>query len=190
MRFCEIIGQDEIKKLLRQAVRDGRIAHAQLFTGISGVGKLGLALAYAQYIACPNKTNEDSCGVCPSCLQYQKLQHPDLHFAFPIVKDSQGDVCDTYVEKFRNVVLENTQDYDVKISDIKLSTPTEEFLQYTVEDLQKDDVLKANSTKELTISLKALHTTTPTARSTTFPLEINSLNSFGSLTLTSTYGVD
>ena len=108
MRFCEIIGQDEIKKLLRQAVRDGRIAHAQLFTGISGVGKLGLALAYAQYIACPNKTNEDSCGVCPSCLQYQKLQHPDLHFAFPIVKGNDGDVCDDFVEKFRNLILENS----------------------------------------------------------------------------------
>ena len=108
MRFCEIIGQDEIKKLLRQAVRDGRVAHAQLFTGISGVGKLGLALAYAQYIACPNKTNEDSCGVCPSCLQYQKLQHPDLHFAFPIVKGNDGDVCDDFVEKFRNLILENS----------------------------------------------------------------------------------
>ena len=107
MRFCEIIGQDEVKKQLRQAVREGRIAHAQLFTGISGVGKLGLALAYAQYIACPNRTEVDSCGVCPSCLQYQKLQHPDLHFAFPIVKGDEGDVCDDFVEKFRNLILEN-----------------------------------------------------------------------------------
>lgn len=106
MRFCEIIGQDAVKKQLCQAVRDGRIAHAQLFTGPSGVGKLGLALAYAQYIACPNKTETDSCGMCPSCLQYQKLQHPDLHFAFPIVKGDDGDVCDDFVEKFRNLILE------------------------------------------------------------------------------------
>ena len=107
MRFCEIIGQDEVKRQLCQSVQDGRIAHAQLFTGLSGVGKLGLALAYAQYIACPNRTNEDSCGICPSCLQYQKLQHPDLHFAFPIVKSDDGDVCDDFVEKFRNLILEN-----------------------------------------------------------------------------------
>ena len=107
MRFCEIIGQDDVKRQLCQSVQDGRIAHAQLFTGLSGVGKLGLALAYAQYIACPNRTNEDSCGVCPSCLQYQKLQHPDLHFAFPIVKGDDGDVCDDFVEKFRNLILEN-----------------------------------------------------------------------------------
>ena len=107
MRFCEIIGQDDVKRQLCQSVQDGRIAHAQLFTGLSGVGKLGLALAYAQYIACPNRTDSDSCGVCPSCLQYQKLQHPDLHFAFPIVKGDDGDVCDDFVEKFRNLILEN-----------------------------------------------------------------------------------
>ena len=107
MRFLDIIGQEEVKKQLRQSVRDGRIAHAQLFTGISGVGKLALALAYAQYVACPNKTANDSCGKCPSCLQYQKLQHPDLHFAFPIVKTDNGDVCDEFVEKFRNIIIEN-----------------------------------------------------------------------------------
>ena len=107
MRFCDIVGQETVKQKLCQAVQEGRIAHAQLFTGPSGVGKLPLALAYAQYVARPNKTATDSCGVCPSCLQYQKLQHPDLHFAFPIVKGDEGDVCDDFVDKFRSLVLEN-----------------------------------------------------------------------------------
>ena len=105
MQFRDIIGQEEAKQQLRQAVRDGRIPHAQLFTGISGVGKLPLALAYAQYIACPNRTDEDSCGTCPTCLQYQKLQHPDLHFVFPIVKGDAGDVCDDFMDKFRSMIL-------------------------------------------------------------------------------------
>ena len=105
MQFRDIIGQEEVKQQLRQAVRDGRIPHAQLFTGISGVEKLPLALAYAQYIACPNRTDEDSCGTCPTCLQYQKLQHPDLHFAFPIVKGDAGDVCDDFMDKFRSMIL-------------------------------------------------------------------------------------
>lgn len=105
MQFRDIIGQEEVKQQLRQAVRDGRIPHAQLFTGIPGVGKLPLALAYAQYIACPNRTDEDSCGTCPTCLQYQKLQHPDLHFAFPIVKGDAGDVCDDFMDKFRSMIL-------------------------------------------------------------------------------------
>ena len=107
MRFCEIVGQEEVKKRLRQSVQEGRIAHAQLFSGISGVGKLALAIAYAQYLACPHRTEDDSCGTCPSCLQYQKLQHPDLHFVFPIVKTDNGDVCDAYMDKFRTQVMES-----------------------------------------------------------------------------------
>ena len=107
MQFCDIIGQESEKNQLRQAVRDGRIPHAQLFAGPAGVGKLALALAYAQYIACPNRTEHDSCGTCPTCIQFNKLQHPDLHFAFPIVKGDEGDVCDAYADKWRGLVAEH-----------------------------------------------------------------------------------
>ena len=107
MQFCDIIGQENEKNQLRQAVREGRIPHAQLFAGPAGVGKLALALAYAQYIACPNRTEHDSCGTCPTCIQFNKLQHPDLHFAFPIVKGDEGDVCDAYAEKWRGLVTEH-----------------------------------------------------------------------------------
>ena len=107
MQFCDIIGQENEKNQLRQAVREGRIPHAQLFAGPAGVGKLALALAYAQYIACPNRTEHDSCGTCPTCIQFNKLQHPDLHFAFPIVKGDEGDVCDAYADKWRGLVTEH-----------------------------------------------------------------------------------
>ena len=105
MLFREIIGQENIKHQLRQAAREGRIPHAQLFAGQGGVGKLRLALAYAQYLNCPHRTDEDSCGECPTCLQYHKLQHPDLHFVFPIVKTDAGDTCDAYMEQWRDIVL-------------------------------------------------------------------------------------
>ena len=105
MLFRDIIGQEATKQQLRQTVREGRIPHAQLFTGISGIGKLQLALAYAQYLNCPNRTEEDSCGTCPTCLQFQHLQHPDLHFAFPIVKTDDYDRCDDYVDSWRDIIL-------------------------------------------------------------------------------------
>lgn len=104
MLFREIIGQEATKQQLRQSVCEGRIPHAQLFAGVSGIGKLQLALAYAQYLNCPNRTEKDSCGTCPTCLQYQHLQHPDLHFVFPIV--GSDETCDNFLEQWRGIILD------------------------------------------------------------------------------------
>ena len=107
MLFKDIIGQEEVKAQLRAAVQEGRIPHNQLFVGTEGVGKLPLAIAYAQYLNCPHRTAEDSCGVCPTCLQYKNLENPDLHFAFPIVKTDGKEVCNDYFPEFRAQLLEN-----------------------------------------------------------------------------------
>ena len=105
MLFKEIIGQEAIKRQLCQSVHEGHIPHAQLFTGIAGIGKLQLALAYAQYLNCPHRTDEDSCGTCPTCLQFERLQHPDLHFVFPIV--GADNTCDAFLEPWREIILNN-----------------------------------------------------------------------------------
>ena len=107
MLLKDIIGQEAIKRELCRSVQEGRIPHAQLLSGPAGIGKLPLALAYAQYVACPHRTATDACGVCPTCLQYGKLQHPDLHFVFPIVKTDSSGVCDDYLPAFREMVLGN-----------------------------------------------------------------------------------
>ena len=108
MRFRDIIGQEDVKRQLRLSVQNGRIPHAQLFAGKQGVGKLSTAIAYAQYLNCPNRTDDDSCGECPTCKQFERLQHPDLHFAFPIVKDEKTnkEVCDDYMNDFRSLILQ------------------------------------------------------------------------------------
>ena len=83
MRFSDIIGQEELKSHLTDSIYKGRISHAQLFTGIAGAGTLPLAIAYAQYLNCPNRKDGDSCGVCPSCQQIAQSAHPDVHFIYP-----------------------------------------------------------------------------------------------------------
>ena len=86
MKFSDIIGHDDLKRRLAQQIDAGRISHAQLFSGLAGYGTLPLALAYVQYLFCPNRQAGDSCGVCPSCQQVASLAHPDLHFVFPVNK--------------------------------------------------------------------------------------------------------
>lgn len=109
MFFKDVIGQEEVKQQLIHEVDEGRIPHAQLICGPEGVGKMPLAIAYARYISCSNRGTTDACGTCPSCVKFNKLVHPDLHFMFPIVKSAKGkkEVCNDYITDWRQFVLNN-----------------------------------------------------------------------------------
>lgn len=122
MLFKEIIGQEKLKKRLIQTVKEGRISHAQLFLGKSGFGTLPLAIAYIQYINCTNKQEEDSCGICNSCLKLNKLSHPDVHFSFPVSTNSRvktKPLSDDFIQSWREINLEtpyfNLNDWHRKI---------------------------------------------------------------------------
>lgn len=105
MLFKDIIGQEEVKERLIREAKEGRIAHARLFCGNEGVGKLPLAIAYAQYLSCEHPTDNDSCGVCPNCVKYNKLIHPDLHFVFPVIKKKNKDtISDDYLQEWREIL--------------------------------------------------------------------------------------
>ncbi len=84
MRFADIIGNESLKRRLRESIRAGRIPHAQLFSGAAGRGVLPLALAYIQYLNCESRSGDDACGCCPSCIQMEGLAHPDLHVVMPV----------------------------------------------------------------------------------------------------------
>lgn len=84
MKFSEIVGQNHLKNHLVNSVQKGRIPHAQLFIGPEGSGTLSMALAYAQYIICNNKGSENQGGSTACNLKFDHLQHPDLHFVYPV----------------------------------------------------------------------------------------------------------
>lgn len=110
MKFADIPGQTAIKARLLKSVSESRVSHAQLFQGPEGSGKLAMAIAYAQYINCRQRTPLDSCGECPSCKKYSRLAHPDLHFIYPINKprDSDGKVvCKDLMPQWREMLSDN-----------------------------------------------------------------------------------
>lgn len=107
MLFSEIIGQKAAKERLLRSVAEGRISHAQLFLGPQGSGNLALAVAYAQYISCINKQPSDSCGTCSSCVKYNKLIHPDLHFVYPVALSKDVRVSTDVAVKWRETFLDN-----------------------------------------------------------------------------------
>lgn len=107
MLFKEIIGQQAVKERLLRSVTEGRISHAQLFLGPQGSGSLALAVAYAQYISCGNKQPDESCGECASCVKYNKLVHPDLHFVYPVALSKAVRVSTDVAATWREVFLDN-----------------------------------------------------------------------------------
>lgn len=109
MQFKDVIGQEEVKQKLILSVKENRVPHAQLFLGPEGNGKLPLALAYAQYVLCPHRTETDSCGVCPTCQKISKLTHPDLHFVMPTTTTKSvksNPESDLFMAEWRDYVLQ------------------------------------------------------------------------------------
>ena len=80
IRLKEIIGQEQIKNHLQNALEQQNISHAYLFCGDAGSGRHTMAKAFARALLCENPTKEfDACGHCKSCLQAASANHPDIH---------------------------------------------------------------------------------------------------------------
>lgn len=108
MRFIDIPAHEVTKQRLRNFVSSGKIPHAILLEGPSGIGKFAMARAFAQYVHCENRQDGDSCGICPSCIQHQTFNHIDTHFAFPVLKkSSKKAISDDYIEEWREFLNDN-----------------------------------------------------------------------------------
>jgi DNA polymerase-3 subunit delta' len=112
MKMDRVIGQEGIKSHLIEAIKNGRIAHAQLFTGKKGSGGLPLALAYAQLIVANFSTGDWTEKPDESALiKSQKIVHPDIHFVFPVNKTDtikpKDPVSDDFIHLFRKVIIKN-----------------------------------------------------------------------------------
>lgn len=68
--FDEVVGQEHVTRTLKNALRQGRLAHGFLFTGPRGVGKTSTARILARAVNCPQidlKGNAEPCNVCETC---------------------------------------------------------------------------------------------------------------------------
>jgi DNA polymerase III subunit delta' len=134
MQFQDVIGQEEVKSRLRRTFNEGRIAHAMMLLGPEGAGCLPLALAFVQYVVCPQKNELDSCGQCPSCRKIRQLQFADLHLSFPFFnKNTSGpNVCNDWLGEFRTALMDEPyMDLDLWRSQITKDNKT---LQISVDE--------------------------------------------------------
>ena len=84
MYFSDFTGQNHTKTQLLDLFKSERVPHALLLNGEEGCGHLQLALSFSSLLLCQAPTPLDSCKKCSSCKMFEKYQHPDLHFSYPI----------------------------------------------------------------------------------------------------------
>lgn len=102
---------------------EGRLPHAVMLCGGEGSGALALAVAFARFLLCTGRAGHPAetglfgptepvpplrhaCGHCPACAMTSQLQHPDLHFVFPIYKKGgKPTACDDFLDTWREWLL-------------------------------------------------------------------------------------
>ena len=83
MGWDQILGHDLPRRQLEAAKRRGRLGHAYLFAGPSGVGKALFAREFAKSLLCDKQADNAlaACGSCSSCALVKANHHPDLSLA-------------------------------------------------------------------------------------------------------------
>lgn len=98
--FKDILGHEKEIDMLKRAVKGGRVAHAYLFAGPSGIGKRRLAYTLAAALNCSLDGGgaglfgvaDDGlpCGVCEDCRLIEGKTHPNIIEVFPVDRDGKG----------------------------------------------------------------------------------------------------
>jgi DNA polymerase III subunit delta' len=121
MGFSDFLGNERIVSALQGALRAGRVPHALLFTGASGVGKYTLARMFAQAATCERLT-DDFCGECPTCQRVALLADPALLIEQGLAE--RGESADAAMVERMPLILQTHPDVWALVPDpVRLKTP-------------------------------------------------------------------
>lgn len=79
-KFKDIVGQEQLKEHLENAIRLNKVSHAYIINGERSSGKEFIAKTFAAALQCENRNDTEPCEECHSCKQAQSGNHPDIIF--------------------------------------------------------------------------------------------------------------
>jgi DNA polymerase III subunit delta' len=121
MGFSDFLGNERIVSALQGALRAGRVPHALLFTGASGVGKYTLARMFAQAATC-ERLADDFCGECPTCQRVALLADPAVLVEQGLAE--RGESADAATVERMPLILQTHPDVWALVPDpVRLKTP-------------------------------------------------------------------
>ncbi|MBN1434575.1 hypothetical protein JW921_07435, partial [Candidatus Fermentibacterales bacterium] len=82
--FESVRYQDQAARLVESALESGRLAHAYVFSGPQGVGRLTAALGLAASLVCERQAGSGYCGGCRQCERVFRFDHPDVRVTVPV----------------------------------------------------------------------------------------------------------
>ena len=133
MSFNNILGNEQIKRILKNSIKTGNLVHSYMFVGNSGIGKKLFATEFAKIILCEH--NDENSDNCSSCIKFDSGNHPD----FTIIDSEDGK--NIKIEQVRNLqeqiaekpIISNKKVYIINNSDL-MTTEAQNCLLKTLEE--------------------------------------------------------
>ena len=140
MNFEQFIGQEKIKKALKEIVQQKKLSHAYMFEGLDGMGKATLSKIFIQAVLCED-TSDSPCGKCQSCIKFSSGNHPDFFTVSPKalsigideIRKLQDDIIIKPIESEKKVYLIEQAD--------KMTEQAQNCLLKTLEEPPGDSLL-------------------------------------------------
>lgn len=106
--FKDLIGNNQVKDILRRLVTNGRVPNSLLFAGDEGVGKRQFAIELAKTLVCTDPQDDEACGVCSACLRTENFKFPkadDKDAQKRVIWSDHADVG-TIIAYNRNILVD------------------------------------------------------------------------------------
>lgn len=126
--FNNILGNDKIKEVLINSVKNNKTSHSYLFLGTEGIGKKMIAKEFAKMILCTDENKY--CNKCKSCIEFDTNNNPD----FKIIEPDGNSLKIEQIREFQSKVAEkpiisNRKVYIINDSDKMTRRSTKLFIK-------------------------------------------------------------